>query len=328
MMAIRMLVLIFWATLGIAQTPVPSCVPVETDGKPKLDDGLRGRVKVVRTFKIMFRKDQQTGKLIRENPKLEYEATYDAKGNQTNWHSPNYLPYDPNNKLIVEYECDGPTRIKEIRYRGSNEPSFRKTVYSYDDNGRKLERAQYFADGTLDRLEKYSYDAEGNVREEISKQHVHPEHFIPKRYDVYVTTKRTFEYDSKRNKTSETDYRPDGSLYATLVFQYDANNNLIKNTRRDNRGRLQEQYIYKYDRQNRLTEEKHYNNFCYERNGEMCKGTVYSADGMFYYLTKMTYEYDRRGNWVRQRQFSMGGDDNPNSYQPDEILIRQIIYQK
>src|SRR5688500_2324719 len=325
-MVIRMLLLIFWATLGVAQTTGPGCVPAgNPDSQLEL---LRGRVKQVRTFKVWFRKDEQTGKMIRAKPEFEEEATYDTRGNQTNWHNPSYLPLDPNDKLIVDYDCDGPTRVKEMRYRRIKDSAFRRTVYKYDDKGRNVERANYFADGSLDRLEKYDYDAHGNIREEISKQQVHPEHFTPKRYDVYVTTKRTFEYDNKRNKTRETHYRPNGSQYAVWVFNYDSQNNLIKNTRTDNQGRLEDQFIYKYDRRGKLVEEKHYANFCYQRNGEMCRGTVNSGDGVFYYLTKTVYEYDGRGNWVRERQFSMGGESESKTFQPDHILFRRIVYYR
>ena len=325
-MVIRMLLLIFWATVSVAQTPRPPCVPGGEPDSPL--DVLHGRVKRVRTVKVWFRKDERTGRMIRGKPEFEDESTYDAKGEFLNWHSPNYVPLNPDDRLIVEYDCDGPTRVKEFRYRRIKDSTFRRTVYKYDAEGRKVEQAAYHADGTLDRLEKYQYDSRGNIREQISKQHVHPEHFSPKRYDVYVTTKRTFEYDDKRNKIGETHYRSDGSLYATWVFKYDSQNKLIKNTRTDNRGRFEDQIIYTFDRQGRLIEEKHYSNFCYERDGEMCRGTVNSGDGVFYYLTKTTYEYDRRGNWVSQRQFSMGGEGATKTYEPDHALIRRITYYK
>ena len=69
-------------------------------------------------------------------------------------------------------------------------------------------------------------------------------------------------------------------------------------------------------------------NFCYERNGQMCKGSVYSGDVMFYYLTKTTYEYDRAGNWIGQKQFSMGGEENTGRFEPDHVLSRRISYYR
>lgn len=321
-----MLFLIFWATLCAGQTPRPICLPALIPTTDRERHDIKGRVKVMRRFAVWFRKDEQTGRIIQGKPQLEEEVKFDAEGNLTDWQNRNVVPYDPNNTTVVEYECDGPTRIKEIRFRQSKEPAFKKTVYGYDDNGLKTDEAKYFADGTLETLVKYKYDQEGNLIEEILKQHVHPEHFIPKRYDVYVTTRRTFGYDSLRNKISETHYRPNGSFYARWVFEYDHRKNLIKETRIDNLGRLEHQYFYKFDDHNRLVEEKKYDNSCYKRNNEFCDGVVNSGEGIFHYLTKTIYEYDRNGNLVRERQLSMGGDSGSRRYTPDHTIIRKIVY--
>ena len=307
-----------------AQTADPPCKPAR---KPDWQrDELHGRVRLVRTFKTWFRKNQESGLIAKGKPELEEEASYDSKGGQINWKNTNYLPIDSADKLIVEYGCDDRNRLAEIRYKRSSESSFRRTVYIYDEKGRDKEQAEYFADGTLERLESYAYDDRGNRIEEIAKQQVHPEHFRPKRYDVYVTTKRTFEYDASRNKTKEIFFSPDGSLYATWLFSYDTQNRLIKETHIDKIGRLDNQFIYRYDRNGRLGEEWHYANFCLERNGQFCEGVVNSGDGIFYYLTKTNYQYDRAGNWTKQGQFSMGGERKTLRFEPDHILSRQIYY--
>lgn len=256
---------------------------------------------------------------------LEEEAGYDFHGNRIYWRNVNYLPLDPADKVIVEYVCEG-RRIAEVKYKRSTESSFRKTVYRYDQKGRDIEQAEFFPDGTLERLESYSYDNGSNRIEVIAKQQVHPEHFNPKRYDVYVTTKTTFEYDRNQNKTKEFFFSPDGSRYATWLFLYDTKNRLIKETHIDKIGQLDDQFIYRYNRKGQLNEEWHYANFCVERNGQMCKGRVNSGDGVFYYLTKTIYQYDRVGNWIHQQQYSMGGDNKILRFEPDHVLARQISY--
>ena len=328
MMAVtRFIPLLLWASLVSGQTSGSKCAPIEeTDWN---EDEMRGRVKTVQTYKTWFTKNQQPGVITASKPELEEEATYDPKGNQISWRNRNYLPAgpaDPKDTFTVEYGCDRANRVTEVRYKPLVGPSFKKTVYSYDEKGHNRERADYSPDGTLERLESYAYDDNENLREEIARQHVHPEHFVPKRDDVYITTKTLFEYDTNRNKTKEQHLSPDGSLYATWIFKYDPNNRMIKHTRIDKVGRLQDQFIYKYDRRNRLIEERHYANFCYQRDDQMCKGSVNSGDGMFYYLTRTTYEYDRRGNWINQRQFSMGGEKSTRRYEPDHLLSRRISY--
>jgi hypothetical protein len=138
-MPTRMLLLLFWTTVCAAQTPAPICLAPSVSDWER--DGLNGRVKVVRKFETWFRKE--TARLIRGKPTFEEEAKYDANGNRTYWHNPSLLPLDPNDEHIVEYECDGPTRIKEIRYRRKKDPSVKKTVWAYHD-GIKTERADYF----------------------------------------------------------------------------------------------------------------------------------------------------------------------------------------
>jgi len=317
------MLLVLWSTPAGAQIN-PACKPIQ---KPDWErDDLRGRVKTIRTFKTWFSKNQKSGVMVKRHPELEEEASYDPNGNLINWKNPYRLPLDPDDKVIVEYGCDSSNRIAEIRYKRLKDSAFRRTVYSYDEKGRTREQADYFADGTIERLETYSYDDNGNRSEEIEKQQVHPEHFNPKRYDVYVTTKTSYAYDGKGNKIKETLSYPDGSLYATFQFTFDAKNRLIKKTRTDKIGRLEDEFTYRYDHKGQLLEERHYATFCYQRDGQMCKGSVYNGETMFYYLTKTTYEYDRVGNWIRQQQFSMGGEKNTGRLEPDHILTRQISY--
>src|SRR4030095_14149844 len=179
--------------------------------------------KIVRTFKSWSGGRRE----------LDEEASYGLDGKQIKWRNTSYLPLDPGDELVFEYDCDSSNRITEIRYKRLKDSSFRKTVYRYDDKGRQFEHAEYFSDGTLERLETYFYDDNGNRIEEIAKQQVHPEHFTPKRFDVYLSTKTTYEYDSKRNKIKETHFSPDGSLYATWTFRFDLKKRLTKEMRID-----------------------------------------------------------------------------------------------
>jgi antitoxin component YwqK of YwqJK toxin-antitoxin module len=311
---IGILLIVLSSTVGAAQTVDPPCKPV-----PKPDwerDGLLGRVSRVRTFKTWSNKG---------TPELEEEASYDAIGNQITRRN---LPIDPAGTIVVEFGCDSSNRIAEIRYKKVTDASFRRTVYTYDENGRDREQAEYFADGTLEGLTTYSYDHKGNQTEEISKRHVHPQHFSPMRYDVYVTTRTTYEYDNKGNKIKEFHFSPNGSLHSTWLFRYDARNLLIKELRFDKIGRLEREFVFKYDKGGWLREEWEYHNFCYEKNGDMCRGVVNSGNAWFYYLTKLTYGYDRIGNWIRQREFSMGGEKNTRRFKLEHTLSRLISYYR
>ena len=316
-------ILILLTLTTAAQSIGPKCAPVD---KPDWElDGLRGRVKSVRTYKAWFYGGKNGLKAERKR-ELEEEVSYDPKGNQTKWRNVNYLPADPKDRFTAGYTCDAHNRISEARYTRANGSLAKRITYVYDERGREKERADYSPDGTLERKETYTYDDKGNLIEEVDKQQVHPEHYVPKRYDVYVTTKVTLKYDDKGNKVEEKHFYPDGSLYASWVYGYDLNNRMIKSTRFDKEGRPEDQVTYKYDDAGKLIEEVNYANFCYHRDGRMCEGSVNSGDGVFYYATKVIYEYDPQGNWIKQSEFSMGGEKKQSAYEPETVLYREISY--
>lgn len=321
---VAILVILFFALPGVAQSNALKCAPVKKSDWEL--DGARGKVKNIRTYKASFTEDEKTGAKVEEKRELEEEVSYDTKGNQTKWRNVNYLPVDPKDKLKATYTCDAKGRVSETRYLRVDGSLAKRITSDYDEQGREKERAYYFPDGILERKETYSYDEAGNLIEEIAKQQAHPEHFNPKRYDVYIVTKTSYKHDDKGNKIEELLFYPDGSLYATWTYSYDSNNRVIKHTQIDKEGRLQDQYIYKYDDEGRLVEEIHYANFCFYQDGRMCEGSVNSGDAIFYYATKTTYEYDRQGNWIKQSEFSMGSEKNKGFYEPDTTLYRKISY--
>ena len=285
-----------------AQTNTSTCAPgKESDWKR---DDLLGRVKNIHTYKAWFRKDEKTGRMIEGESDLEEEASYDARGSQIEWKNRNYLPADPKDALTSTYICDATNRIVEIKFVRLDGSLVKRITYGYDDRGNKIEQADYFPDGTLERKEKYTLDSRGNMIEEVSTEQVHPEHFNPKRYDVYVTTKRTFKYDDRNNTTEEKHFYPDGSLYGTWINGYDSNGRLVKVVRTDKQNRLEDLNIYTYGSGRRLVEESHYSDFCYNRDGSMCEGSLNTDVGVFGYGTKTIYEYDARGNWIKQIEYA------------------------
>ena len=324
-LAISLLSILIFLTLTIAAQSIgPKCAPVD---KSDWDlDGLRGRVKSTRTYKAWFADGESNGLKVEQKRELEEEVSYDPKGHQTEWRNVNYLPADPKYKLTAGHICDAYNRISETRYIRADGSLVKRITYVYDEKEREKERAYYFPDGTLERKETYTYDDKGNMIEEVDKQQVHPEHYSPKRYDVYVTSKVTLKYDERGNKVEEKHFKTDGSLYASWVYSYDLNSRLNKSTRYDKEGRLGDQVIKKYDDTGKLIEEINYLNFCYHQDGRMCEGSVNSGDGVFYYATKVTYEYDRQGNWIKQSEFSMGGEESKSAYEPMKVLYREISY--
>lgn len=307
-----------------AQTNAPACAPAKETGWQSAE--LRGRVKTIRTYKSWFRKDERTGKTFEDKRELEEEASYDAAGKLTAWRNVNALPFEPGDGPDAVYVCDAANRLAEIKILGRDGSLLQRTTYAYDDKGREVETAEFLADGTLERREKYAVDGKGNRLETVSTEWVHPEHFSPKRFDVYVTTRQTNKYDDRGNVVEERHFKPDGSLYGTWVSSYDRAGRLIKVVRTDEQGRPEDLNTYTYGRGGLLAEELHYANFCYNRDGSMCAGTLNTEAGVFYYATKTVYEYDARGNWVSKTEYVVSERSGKKSYEPDEAAYRKIIY--
>ena len=288
---------------------------------------LCGRVKQVRVYKSWFKKDEKSGRVIEGKRELEEQASYDRSGNQITFSSINKGP-DGGEVLSPMKTFDSKNRMIEIRYTRPNGSFALWSKYAYDDKGNKVEEARYFPDGTLEWRARYVLDDRGNKIEEVLTVQAHPEHFTPKRYDVYVTTKRLFKYDGKNNQIEETHLYPNGSLYATWTRTFDAANRLLRELRIDKIGRPEELKLNTYDSRGNLLEETHYTNFCYNRDDSMCEGSLITDAGVFYYGTKTVYEYDGIGNWIKQMEYTIYESDGLKKFEPSTGMYRQIVYFK
>ena len=307
----------------VTQTGGNQCIPTaELDWQLQ---GLKGEVKIARTFKTWFSKNEKTGKIVEGEQELEEEFRYDSKGNQTAWENTNYLPADSKNATTTAYTCVG-KNIAEVKLLKKDGSLIKRTTYGYDDNRNKIEEALFFPDGTLESRQKYTLDAKGDIVEEISAEQVHPEHFNPKRYDAYVTTKRTFKRDDRGNAIEEKHFYPDGSLYGTWVYTFDSADRLIKTVRTDKKNRLEDLKIKFFDDAGRLLEELSYSNSCYTKNDEMCEGSLNTDIGVFNTGWKTVFTYDAQDNWVKQIEYQIFEKNGEKSFEPSTALYRRLTY--
>ena len=173
---------------------------------------------------------------------------------------------------------------------------------------------------------RYVCGENGKAIEEIVTTHVHPEHFSPRRYDVYITTRGTYRYDTRGNKIEEKHFHANGSIYATWFFTYDSNDRVIKETRMDQLGRIEDQSFYEYHPDGRPLIRVNFTNSCITQAGEFCKGNISSGDAFFSYATKTKYQYDSQGNWIKQTDWHMDGEVKKPKWAFNSIFEREITY--
>lgn len=289
------------------------------------EDELKGNVRTVRQFKVWNIKTDRRGKLIeskREEEKGE-AMTFDRDGER--------IFAESREGGRFEYDCEGKNVVAKIFYdnKGVRGPY---TTYKYDTLGRIVETSDYFADGILERSELYTLDPNGNVIKEVSKQQIHPEHFRPKRYDQYVTTSSTYKYDEEQRLIEEKGFYPDGKLADTFTYTYDNRNRRVRKFWTDSRGRPSTFIINIFDHRDLLVEKWEYQNHCSEgerqSDGEyvLCKGTLLTDVGVFYYGTKTIFTYDKYGNWIKQLILTITEKNGIKLFVPSGALYRQITY--
>lgn len=317
------LIILTFAFSVNGQTPASPCEPPKKSDWDR--DEFRGQVKTVRVYETFFVTSKKTGRLEKKPRELVNEAQYDAQGDRAVAVEVVQIRADVE-VASVKYVCGNNGKVQERRFVTKDGTAVFRTTYNYDEQSRLTAEIDHPTNDSTQVRALYIYDAAGNVIEEVNTVHVEPEHFLDRRTDVYITTKRTYKYDARKNMIEERGFYPDGSLGTTWLFNYDARDRVIKKTRLDKLGRLENQYFYEYYPDGRLLTETDFHNFCVTLQGDFCKGNISSGDGFFYYATKTNYHYDSRGNWVKQVHSDMRGTAKKPAWKLSRIVEREITY--
>jgi len=200
----------------------------------------------------------------------------------------------------------------------SKKPSS-KNVFKYDENGNRIELANYKADGSLNSTIKSIYDANGNltgeqtllgngtvdinstIRTDAKGNRMEQEDKKAGNSNPLFNYKHYFKYDEKGQLVERIANRENGAFAFKYGFKYDDNGNKIEWTRHGADNSLLEKVVYKFDTKNNLIEE-----------------TKYKPDGSIKEAYTYSYEFDKKNNWIRQKKMQ----DN----KVIEIKEREIKY--
>lgn len=181
-----------------------------------------------------------------------------------------------------------------------------KNVFKYDENGNMIELSNYKADGKLNSTVKSTYDANGKlIKEETflgdgkidlvsaiktdAKGNKIEQEDVRPMGNILFNYKYQYKYDEKGQQIERVAYRGNGSLLFKYVFKYDDNGNRTEWIQTNSDNNIIGKVIYKYNEKNNLTEQ-----------------TEYSGDANVKAKFTYSYEFDKKGNWIRQKKMQDG----------------------
>jgi hypothetical protein len=181
-------------------------------------------------------------------------------------------------KKIFKYDANGNlTELANYSATGKINSTLKST---YDALGKLVKEETILANGTVDVTSTIKTDAKGN---KIEQEDIRPGG------NILFNYKYSYKYDDKGQLIERTAYRGNGKLLFKYNFKYDDNGNKTEWTQTASDSTLIGKVVYKYDNKNNLTEE-----------------TEYGKDGSVKTNYSYEYEFDRKGNWTRQKKMLNG----------------------
>lgn len=259
-------------------------------------DNLLGSVKSIQTERTWTTKNVESKRVL-----MTIE-TYDQQGNKTEWNA----------------------------YMGNDKPL--RSLFTYNDKGNVTKEVWYDSADQLKGNTVYSYDAKGNLIEEISSNGI----------------RVVFTYDSRNNKTRQQVFdvaknegsRVFGAVEKTVRYSYDKANRLIqiasyspKGLRVWNPALQAHRIIYTYDDKRRIAAQSVFNadnslrtktDYVYDSLGRTVKEILFTAKDTQVY--RYNYKADAQGNWTIQTKSKQVSRRKTRNYIQIETVYRNIEY--
>jgi len=151
---------------------------------------------------------------------------------------------------------------------------------TYDANGVLIKEETLLSDGTVNLISTIKTDAKGN---KIEQQDTRPTGNAIFNYKYY------YKYDDEGQQIERVAYRGNGTFLFKYTFKYDDNGNKTEWIQIASDSSVVGKVIYKYNEKNSLVEEIHYG-----KEGNITETYTYK------------YDFDRKGNWTRQKKMQDG----------------------
>lgn len=262
--------------------------------------GYLGPVQTVRSATAEF--STQDGKRVEGTRIPSLETSYDRKGNVTEerWYdSSGSLDF----RVLFRYDAKG--NVREVVRRDAQENLLERHVYRRDGKGRPVESLAYDSGGKLTTKGEYRHDEKENAVECVFRD----EKGVKK-------NRRLDVQDAKERRIRTESYDADNTLRWRTVVSYSSDDIRIEETSCDfgPDGSLERKTVFVYDARRRLLSE-----------------AAYGADGSLADRFEYTYEYDWRGNPIKQTRLKLLQKEGlpvegASVYEPDSVTYLTLTY--
>lgn len=258
-------------------------------------DNLKGKIKTLKQYKA-YLVDFKTGST--DEPFLDFVKTYNTFGNTI--HEEYYDSFgELKQSFEGNYSADG-TNSKTV-WKTLDMNSNTVTVENFDTTTGRIISNEYIIDDSIKEGFLYVYDESGNFKELQPLYEDASKHYF-------------FEYEYGENNRilSEVQFTMNYGQVDTLSaysLQYDS---LGNKTERSNKSFVDyiknSRVMFEYDTKKRLTRHRHFEDDTltgiieYDTLGNELVQKEYQ-DGTFTSLTRIIYDYDKQGNWIKQQVF-------------------------
>jgi len=198
--------------------------------------------------------------------------------------------------------------MTETTYAGENMKTVtNKNVFKYDKNGNRLELSNYTSDGKLVSTIKSAYDSSSKV---VSEETILANGVVDIKTDIKTDEngnrveqndikqgsagplfnyKYIYKYDAQAHMLERKGLRGNGAFFLKYLFNYDANGDRIEWLQVTETNQIIGKVIYKYDNNHNIIEE-----------------AKYGGDGSLKENYTYTYDFDKKGNWTKQKKILNG----------------------
>ncbi|MFA5557000.1 MAG: hypothetical protein WCY06_00040 [Flavobacteriaceae bacterium] len=184
----------------------------------------------------------------------------------------------------------------------------------YNEIGNETENRDYDSNGNTLKRRTFNYDEKGK---RISQSVYNPKG---------LEYKESYKYDEKGNQIEWSWYNSDGKLKSKYPCKYDEKGNLIEQSRYNSYGELKWKHTYKYDEKGNEIEESRYDSdgeldlkytSKYDEKGNKIEESKYNPDGEL--VSKTTSKYDKKGNKIEWSIYNSDGElVSKHTYEYDE----------